>query len=90
VRQLDAPVLLVGDLNATPWSHGMRLLRDGTDLGYRSPDPAWTATWYSFYLLGIPIDHALATPPLVIARREIGPSVGSDHRPQLLEIGWQS
>jgi endonuclease/exonuclease/phosphatase (EEP) superfamily protein YafD len=90
VRQLDAPVLLVGDLNATPWSLGMQLLRDGTDLAYRSPDPAWTPTWYTFQLLAIPIDHALATPPLVIARREIGPSVGSDHRPQLLEIGWQS
>jgi len=40
-------------------------------------------------VLGIPIDHALATPPLVIARRRIGPDVGSDHRPQLLEVGWK-
>jgi endonuclease/exonuclease/phosphatase (EEP) superfamily protein YafD len=90
VHKLDLPVLLVGDLNSTPWSNGMRLLRDGTELAYRSPDPAWTATWYSFHLLGIPIDHALATPPLVIAHRQIGPDVGSDHRPQLLEVGWQS
>lgn len=89
VASLDVPVLLIGDLNATPWSNGTRLLLDATGLGYRSLDPAWTPTWAAGSPFAIPIDLALATSPLVIAGREIGPSVGSDHRPQLLEIGWQ-
>jgi endonuclease/exonuclease/phosphatase (EEP) superfamily protein YafD len=89
VASLDVPVLVVGDLNATPWSHGMQLLRDGTTLGHRSPDPAWTPTWNVALVFAIPIDHALITPPLVVAHREIGPDVGSDHRPQILDIGWQ-
>ncbi len=83
------PVLVVGDLNATPWSHGLQLLRDGTTLDNRSPDPSWTPTWNVAIAFAIPIDHALVTPPLVVARRQIGPDVGSDHRPQLLDIGWQ-
>jgi endonuclease/exonuclease/phosphatase (EEP) superfamily protein YafD len=89
VASLDVPVLVVGDLNATPWSHGLRLLRDGTTLDHRSPDPSWTPTWNVAFVFPIPIDHALVTPPLVVARRKIGPEVGSDHRPQILDIGWQ-
>ncbi len=89
VASLDVPVLVVGDLNATPWSHGLRILRDGTTLGNRSPDPSWTPTWTAAIVFAIPIDHALVTPPLVVAHRQIGPDVGSDHRPQILDVGWQ-
>jgi hypothetical protein len=39
-------------------------------------------------VLGVPINHALTTPSLVIAGRHIGPDVGSDHRPQFREVGW--
>lgn len=88
VKKLDEPVILVGDLNSTPWSHGMRLLRAGTALDYRCPDPAWMPTWRVGTPFAIPIDHALCTPPLVISTRKIGPDVGSDHRPQELEVGW--
>jgi endonuclease/exonuclease/phosphatase (EEP) superfamily protein YafD len=89
VASLDVPVLVVGDLNATPWSYGLRLLRDRTTLGHRSPDPSWTPTWNTAIVFAVPIDHALVTPPLVVAHRRIGPDVGSDHRPQILDIGWQ-
>ena len=89
VASMKIPVLLIGDLNATPWSQGLRLLRDGSNLDYRSPDAAWTPTWNARTPFAIPLDHALVTPPLVVASRHIGPDVGSDHRPQILEIGWQ-
>ena len=89
VASLNMPVLLIGDLNATPWSQGLRLLRDGSTLDYRSADAAWTPTWNARTPFAIPIDHALVTPPLVVASRHIGPDVGSDHRPQVVEIGWQ-
>lgn len=89
VASLAVPVLLIGDLNATPWSNGLRILRDGSTLDYRSPDAAWTPTWHVATPFAVPIDQALVTPPLVVASRQIGPDVGSDHRPQVLEIGWQ-
>lgn len=88
VRLANVPVLVMGDLNATPWSYGMRKLKEGNSLDFRCPQGAWRPTWRARSLFAIPIDHALCTPPLNIARRDIGPDVGSDHRPQLLEIGW--
>jgi endonuclease/exonuclease/phosphatase (EEP) superfamily protein YafD len=81
------PVVLVGDLNATPWSHGVRLLTAGT-LGFRGASRPWLPTWRAGSVLAVPIDHALCTAPLVITAHEIGPDVGSDHRPVLVRIGW--
>lgn len=84
----DSPVLIVGDLNATPWSAGMRVLsRDGT-LRLPAPSMTWQPTWMVGTPLAIPIDHALASGPLVLLQREVGPDVGSDHRPIIVEVGW--
>jgi endonuclease/exonuclease/phosphatase (EEP) superfamily protein YafD len=87
VGQTAGAVLLIGDLNATPWSAGMRIATSG-NLGFRSLDAPWTPTWRVRSPVAIPIDHALCTAPLVITRRRVGPDLGSDHRPILLEVGW--
>lgn len=89
VRHAQMPVLVMGDLNATPWSQGMRLIKAENALAYRSPDPAWSPTWHAGTIFALPIDHALCLPPLIIASRKIGPDVGSDHRPQELELTWE-
>jgi endonuclease/exonuclease/phosphatase (EEP) superfamily protein YafD len=87
VSQLPMPVLVVGDLNATPWSAGMRSLT-AKGLGLRSLRPAWTPTWRPGSVFAIPIDHALGTAPLVITDRAVGPDLGSDHRPLHVTVGW--
>jgi endonuclease/exonuclease/phosphatase (EEP) superfamily protein YafD len=87
VSRLRMPALVVGDLNATPWSAGMRILMS-TGLGFRSVSPAWTPTWRATSLFAIPIDHALGTAPLVITHRSVGPDLGSDHRPLDFTVGW--
>jgi endonuclease/exonuclease/phosphatase (EEP) superfamily protein YafD len=87
VSQLQVPALVVGDLNATPWSAGVRILT-ASGLGFRSLAPAWMPTWRARSVFAIPIDHALATAPLLITRRSIGPDLGSDHRPLLVSVGW--
>jgi endonuclease/exonuclease/phosphatase (EEP) superfamily protein YafD len=87
VEQLQQPVLLVGDLNATPWSAGMRIITSGK-LGFRSLAAPWVPTWRARWPVAVPIDHALATAPLVITRRSVGPDVGSDHRPIDVTVGW--
>jgi len=90
IAGLKKPILLVGDLNATPWSHGMRLLMADGRLGYRSPQAPCVPTWRTRSIFAIPIDHALCTHPLVISRHEVGPDVGSDHCPLIIEIGWET
>jgi endonuclease/exonuclease/phosphatase (EEP) superfamily protein YafD len=87
VATLRVPVLVVGDLNATPWSAGMRIAQS-TGLGYRSLEPPWVPTWNVMTPLAIPIDHALATAPLLVTQRAIGPAVGSDHRSLEVLARW--
>lgn len=89
VRQSETPVLVIGDLNATPWSRAMRLLVSA-GLGFRGNAGPWKPTWRVGSLLAIPIDHALSTAPLVISAHEVGPDVGSDHRPVSLQVDWAS
>jgi endonuclease/exonuclease/phosphatase (EEP) superfamily protein YafD len=87
VAATEDPVLLVGDLNATPWSQGMRILTAGK-LGFRSLEPPWVPTWSVNSPFAIPIDHVLATSPLVITRRSIGPDLGTDHRSIDFTVSW--
>ena len=82
------PTIVIGDLNATPWCEGMRSLRSNGRLDFRSAIPPWLPTWRARSIFAIPIDHVLCTSPLVIKDRKVGPDLGSDHRPQLFEVGW--
>jgi endonuclease/exonuclease/phosphatase (EEP) superfamily protein YafD len=88
------PVIAVGDLNATRWSHGMKPLWDAglidTSLGHGAG-----STWMrGNLLLAVPIDHVLYRgakdkPGLANCRKRwIGPELGSDHRAVVAEIGW--
>jgi endonuclease/exonuclease/phosphatase (EEP) superfamily protein YafD len=75
------PVVLLGDLNLTPWS--ARFEPFLATAGLRDPrrehglQPTWPA---SMGPLGIPIDHALHSPELQVVDWQLGPSFGSDHR----------
>lgn len=84
---LGTPVLVVGDLNATPWSHGYAALRFRGRLVDTSRSaglqPTWPAGWGP---LMIPIDHALHTGDLATVARETGPSLGSAHLPLLVTV----
>jgi endonuclease/exonuclease/phosphatase (EEP) superfamily protein YafD len=82
------PLVVLGDLNCTPWSHAMTLIQTEGVLGYRTLAPAWEPTWYSIAPLAIPIDHVLCTAPLVVETRQIGPDLGSDHRSVLVDLRW--
>ncbi len=84
---LSGPVLLIGDLNVTPSSHGMNILRNNSALDFHSTQHPWSPTWQTGTPFAISIDHALTTLPLVITARTVGPDVGSDHLPLLVEVG---
>jgi len=69
--------ILMGDFNTTPWSATFRKLP-----GKRAGDPRFSATWPTFFpLMGIPIDHIMASEDLELVEFKILDSVGSDHYP---------
>lgn len=79
--------VILGDLNVTPWSPQFsRLLQTG---GLLRAHPGWGvfATWQVEQpWFSLPLDHCLVSPPIAIRRLEVGPDVGSDHRPLLVEL----
>lgn len=82
----EGPVIVAGDLNATPWSAPLRELLDEGPL--RSTQRfGLHATWPSrLGALGIPIDHVLVSGSLHPVRRSIEPGFGSDHRMVVVEL----
>lgn len=84
-----APVV-VGDLNATPFSAGLRPLReaelrDSLDAG----GLLWAGSWPD--LPGpfrIAIDACWHDAALVTVSRTVGPALGSDHRPLEIALAW--
>lgn len=81
------PVLLVGDLNATPWSAAYRTMRWrgrlSDSLAGRGIQPTWPAGWGPMM---IPIDHALHTAGLAVIERRTGPATESAHRPLIVTV----
>lgn len=92
VRELrrSAEVVLIGDLNTSPWSPAYRALEHDTDLrnGARGRGllPTWPAAPAHLRPFMIPLDHVLLSPGLRVLSLETGPQVGSDHLPVLAEI----
>lgn len=84
-----APVLL-GDLNATPFSAGVRPLRT---VGLRDSLAAGglleAGSWPDLPgPLRIAIDHCWHDRALVTVARAVGPALGSDHRPLEVALAW--
>jgi endonuclease/exonuclease/phosphatase (EEP) superfamily protein YafD len=81
------PLVIVGDLNITPFSPlFQRLLRDG-GLHRCVPDAGLTPTWpANFPPLFIQIDHCLATAGVQSRNFAIGEYLGSDHYPIAIDV----
>ena len=80
-------VIVIGDLNISPWSPyfadllHVGGLQDGR-VGF-GIYPTWPTP---LPLLQIPIDHALVTSGLQVTHFASGPGVGSDHRPIVVDV----
>lgn len=89
VAAIPPPVLLLGDLNTSPWSpHYRRFLKTSglrDSARGRSIRPTWPAP---YPLLWIPLDHALHSPGIAIRARTVGPAIGSDHYPLVVDFSW--
>jgi len=83
----DRPLILLGDLNVTPWNYYFKKLLRETGLVNSAKGYGVQPTWPNFSMLcRIPIDHCLHSPGIITCHREIGPDVGSDHYPVIIDF----
>lgn len=84
-RTASAAIVL-GDLNATPWSRPFRAFIAATSWQSSQDGFGYQPTWRAAPGLAIPIDHLLHSPKLGVTRRKLGPDLGSDHLPLEVEL----
>lgn len=78
----DVPTVLSGDLNLTPYAPEFARMVEASGLRDSLDDVAWRPTWQAgFWPLALPIDHVLVPRDACVVARQIGPDMGSDHRP---------
>lgn len=82
-----APDIVVGDLNCTPWSPYFRRLLKNAGVRDSGLGRGLKPTWYRRGL-SIPIDHVLVGDKVKVLSREVGPDLGSDHRPVTVELSF--
>lgn len=81
-RSRPGHAIVLGDLNATPWSHAFRALLERGQLESSQRGRGLQASWpRDLWPLSIAIDHCLHGRGLVTVQRRLGPFLGSDHRP---------
>lgn len=89
----SGPVLVIGDWNTAPWSgHFAGLLDEaGLKSGFPGNVPQATRFFFDYrlrWVLGAPVDHVAVTPDLAIVDMHLGPDVGTDHRPLVVDLGF--
>ncbi|MGH8958478.1 MAG: endonuclease/exonuclease/phosphatase family protein [Acidimicrobiia bacterium] len=88
VTQQSTPLAVVGDFNAGPFSYAYRRLRATTGLkdsirgyGLENTYPVRAAP-----ILRVSIDHLLYSEGVAIIGRTLGPALGSDHFPLVIDL----
>lgn len=81
-------MIVAGDLNCTPWSYWFRRLLKQSGLRDASLGQGLQSTWNptSLPLPGMMIDHVLVGAEIKVADRVVGPGIGSDHRPVIVDF----
>ena len=90
IKQLDAPKIVVGDLNTTVWSPFFKRLLKETDLvnarqsfGLLPTFPVWK---FPIKFLMLPIDHCLMSDDICVKQIRTGDFLGSDHLPVIIDL----
>ena len=80
--------IVAGDFNCTPWSYWFGRLLAESGLRNASDGQGFRVTWMPvpIPILGLPIDHVLVGPDIQVSNRNVGPYVGSDHRPVVVDF----
>lgn len=87
VMEQKNPVLLIGDLNATPFSYWFRRVVSESGLKNSMKGFGFQPSWPSNNaFLRIPLDHVLHSEEITIHNRMVGGDVGSDHFPVIVDF----
>ena len=82
--------MVVGDLNATPWSWPFRHLASVGDLRNSQNgfglQPSFSTM--SNVIFRVPIDHLLHSESIRVRDRRLGPALGSDHFPLIVDVEY--
>ena len=90
VRSHDGHVIVAGDLNNTLWSHSFSRFLQSSGLSDSSRGHGFQWSWpVGFWPLAIPIDHCLVSENVDVVGRFIGPDVGSDHYPLVVDVRFR-
>lgn len=85
------PFILLGDLNASPWSTPMRALMASTNLRYALQGHGIWPTWLlAGPILGAPLDYVLVSPAWEVSGYVEGGEIGSDHVPVQADLVLES
>lgn len=85
IGEQEAPLIVAGDLNATPWSWSLTHLQRTTGLRrHRTLGATWpNRRPFTPLLL---IDHILVSPDIAVLDARSGPDLGSDHLPTIARL----
>ncbi len=87
IRSEEGPAVALGDLNLTAYSPVYGRFLESAGLDDVMQGAHWRPTWMAgFWPLALRIDHVLATPGVCVEHAEVGPAIGSDHRPVLARL----
>jgi endonuclease/exonuclease/phosphatase (EEP) superfamily protein YafD len=87
LRSESTPAVALGDLNLTAYSPVFGTFLDAARLRDAMQGAHWRPTWMAgFWPLALRIDHVLVTPDLCVEHTEVGPAIGSDHRPVMARL----
>ena len=90
LRKIEGPVVVTGDFNNTPWSaHFLNFLTTSglhDSAQGRGPLLTWPTTCSP--LIRIPLDHCFHSDGVRILDRRLGPDIGSDHLPLVIDIAF--
>ena len=87
IASVPGPVLLLGDLNTSPWSPAYRRVLATSGLADAAQGRSIRPTWPSFLPpLWIPLDHVLHSDEIAVHAFAVGPHVGSDHLPLVVDF----
>ena len=85
-RSQTGPLIVLGDLNVSPFSRHFQALLAGGNLTSAAHGFGWQPTWPTFLPpAGIQIDHALTGAGVFVTSFRRGSPVGSDHLPIVID-----
>lgn len=85
-------ILAIGDWNSAPWSKRFQdtLTRNDLKTAYPAGWPQTTRFFFDYrlhWILGAPVDQFAVSRDIQVVNVALGPDIGSDHLPLIVELG---